>query len=51
MMTRRAPQEKIRDFCRRHHIARLSLFGSVLTDNFTSEGDIDLLQSSSLACA
>jgi len=30
-------------FCRRHHIARLALFGSVLTDSFRSDSDVDVL--------
>ncbi len=30
-------------FCQRHHIRRLSLFGSVLTDAFKSESDVDVL--------
>ena len=35
--------QKIADFCRRNHIARLSFFGSVLRDDFTPESDIDVL--------
>src|SRR5574340_21419 len=35
--------EKIAEFCRRHHIRRLSLFGSVLRDDFTPESDVDVL--------
>jgi len=31
------------DFCRRNHIRRLALFGSVLSDNFLPESDIDVL--------
>lgn len=37
------PREEIREFCRRHHIARLSFFGSVLTPDFGPESDIDVL--------
>jgi uncharacterized protein len=37
------PAEKIADFCRRHHIRKLSLFGSVLRDDFRPESDIDVL--------
>jgi predicted nucleotidyltransferase len=37
------PQEQIADFCRRHHIQRLSLFGSVLRDDFRPDSDIDVL--------
>jgi hypothetical protein len=30
-------------FCRRHHIKRLSLFGSVLRRDFLPESDVDVL--------
>ncbi len=30
-------------FCRRHHIRRLSLFGSALRDDFRPDSDVDLL--------
>ena len=30
-------------FCRRHHITRLALFGSVLRDDFTLGSDVDVL--------
>ena len=47
MMSSRAriniPREKIADFCRRHHIRRLALFGSVLRDDFTPDSDVDVL--------
>ena len=36
-------QEEIAAFCQRHGIARFSLFGSVLRDDFTPESDIDVL--------
>ena len=29
--------------CRRHHIRRLALFGSVLRDDFTPTSDVDML--------
>src|SRR5687767_7374331 len=32
-------REQLADFCRRHHIRRLSLFGSILRDNFRPDGD------------
>jgi predicted nucleotidyltransferase len=35
--------EKIADFCRRHGIQRLSLFGSILGDDFGPDSDIDVL--------
>ncbi|MBC2712033.1 MAG: nucleotidyltransferase domain-containing protein [Desulfosarcina sp.] len=31
------------DFCRRSRIRRLSLFGSVLRDDFTANSDVDML--------
>jgi hypothetical protein len=36
-------RQRIADFCRRHRVARLSLFGSVLRDDFTPESDVDVL--------
>ena len=36
-------REKIAEFCRKHHIHRLSLFGSVLRDDFYPESDVDVL--------
>jgi predicted nucleotidyltransferase len=35
--------DKIADFCRRHHIRRLSLFGSVLRDDSRPASDVDVL--------
>lgn len=37
------PKEKIADFCRRHHIRKLSFFGSVLREDFRPESDVDVL--------
>ena len=37
------PQKKIAEFCRRHHINQLSLFGSVLHDDFRPDSDVDVL--------
>jgi uncharacterized protein len=37
------PSEAIAGFCRRHHIRRLALFGSVLRDDFTDQSDVDVL--------
>jgi predicted nucleotidyltransferase len=37
------PQEKIAAFCQRYPIRKLSLFGSVLRDDFHSSSDIDVL--------
>ncbi|TAK22515.1 MAG: nucleotidyltransferase [Chloroflexota bacterium] len=36
-------RERISDFCRRHGIRRLSLFGSVLRDDFRADSDVDVL--------
>lgn len=35
--------DQIREFCLRWHLLRLSLFGSVLRDDFRPESDIDVL--------
>lgn len=37
------PQEAIAAYCCRHHIRKLSFFGSVLSENFGPESDIDVL--------
>ena len=37
------PDDQIAAFCRRRHIRRLALFGSVLRDDFTPESDVDVL--------
>jgi len=37
------PKDKIRDFCHRHHIRRLSVFGSALRDDFNADSDVDVL--------
>jgi uncharacterized protein len=37
------PREAVADFCRKHHIRRLALFGSVLRDDFRPESDVDVL--------
>ena len=37
------PRDRIAEFCRRNHIRRLSLFGSVLRDDFRPESDVDVL--------
>jgi len=36
-------RDRIADYCRRHHIRRLSLFGSVLRDDFRPDSDVDVL--------
>jgi hypothetical protein len=37
------PRDKIKSFCKKHHIHKLSLFGSVLRDDFTPDSDVDVL--------
>ena len=37
------PKEGIEEFCKKHSIQKLSLFGSALRDDFTSESDLDIL--------
>ncbi len=37
------PEKQLADFCQRNHIQKLSLFGSVLSDAFGSESDVDVL--------
>ena len=36
-------RDAVSAFCRRHHIARLALFGSVLRDDFRDDSDVDVL--------
>lgn len=36
-------RDRIAEFCRRHHIRRLALFGSVLRDDFGPDSDVDVL--------
>ncbi len=37
------PKDRIAEFCHRHHIVKLALFGSVLRDDFRPDSDIDVL--------
>ena len=37
------PVDEIANFCRRNHIRKLSLFGSVLRDDFGPASDVDVL--------
>lgn len=37
------PNERLAKFCRKNHISKLSLFGSVLRDDFGPESDVDVL--------
>lgn len=36
-------KEKLEAFCRKNHIIKMSLFGSVLRDELSPESDIDIL--------
>ena len=35
--------KELAHFCRRHHIRRLALFGSVLREDFRTDSDVDVL--------
>ena len=37
------PKERLQEFCKKHQIQRLSLFGSVLSDEFGPNSDVDVL--------
>jgi hypothetical protein len=37
------PTEALADYCERNHILKLSLFGSVLRDDFHAGSDVDML--------
>jgi hypothetical protein len=37
------PKDKIAEFCRKNHIKKLALFGSILREDFRPESDIDML--------
>ena len=37
------PEDQIAALCAKHGIARLSLFGSILTPDFDAESDVDVL--------
>jgi len=34
---------RVAAFCRKHHLTKLALFGSVLTDRFGPDSDVDVL--------
>ncbi|MDQ3701285.1 MAG: nucleotidyltransferase family protein [Chloroflexota bacterium] len=36
-------RKRLAEFCRRHHIHRLALFGSGLRDDFRPDSDVDVL--------
>ena len=37
------PKDRLAMFCRRHHVRKLALFGSVLREDFGPDSDIDVL--------
>lgn len=37
------PKDQLAEFCRRHHILKLALFGSILREDFRPDSDIDIL--------
>ena len=37
------PRDRIADFCRQNHIRKLSLFGSVVREDFKPDSDVDVL--------
>lgn len=39
------PEKKIEDFCRKWKISEMSLFGSVLSNEFRTDSDVDVLVS------
>jgi len=42
-MKLKLPKQKIADFCSRHHIRKLAIFGSALREDFRSDSDLDVL--------
>jgi len=36
-------RQRVAEFCRKHHIRKLALFGSVLGDDFRPDSDVDVL--------
>lgn len=41
----KVPKQELADFCRRYHVQKLALFGSVLGNNFRADSDVDVLVS------
>jgi predicted nucleotidyltransferase len=37
------PKDEVAEFCKKHHIRKLSIFGSALRDDFTPASDVDVL--------
>ena len=36
-------KEQVSEFCRKHHIRKLAIFGSALRDDFRPDSDVDVL--------
>ncbi|MEK7441118.1 MAG: nucleotidyltransferase family protein [Chloroflexota bacterium] len=36
-------KDKVAEFCKRNHIVKFSIFGSVLRDDFRADSDVDVL--------
>ena len=43
VVTIEMPELAVREFCQRHQISKLSLFGSVLREDFGPASDVDVL--------
>jgi hypothetical protein len=43
MVQLQIPQGRVAEFCRRHRIRKLALFGSVLREDFSPTSDVDVL--------
>lgn len=37
------PKQEISEFCKRHHVRKLALFGSAISDDFGPDSDVDIL--------
>jgi len=37
------PRNQVAELCQRHHVRRMSLFGSVMRDDFGPSSDVDVL--------
>ncbi|ATZ60634.1 MAG: nucleotidyltransferase family protein [Methanosarcinales archaeon Met12] len=46
----KASKRKIVEFCKRNHIRSLSLFGSILRNDFSRNSDIDVLVEFEIGC-
>ncbi len=44
------PEPELADFCRRHHIRKLSVFGSALREDFRPDSDVDVLVEFEAGC-